>query len=277
VTTTACANCGSGLTRDFCATCGQRVRNPDPTLRDFLSESTQELLSWDGKIPATLKSLFFKPGELTRDFLDGRRARWLHPLRVYLICSLAYFASAPLVEKLVSGPAKTVHIGFTNNGSVLITADDSAELVNSPVGSLIGKDRVNRMINDPMSVQRQMNALLPKSMFLLLPLFALLTWVAFQRAAPRFPAHLYFALHIHAAAFSALMVARAMAVTGSLAIATIAGIAALGYIVWWGLSAFRVVFGASWGGAIGRGLALAIVYGVLNATTSALLFFYTLL
>jgi Protein of unknown function (DUF3667) len=88
-----CLNCGRVLTGQYCAGCGQKKRDFDPTLREFLHETTQEPSNWDGKIPNTLRALFFNPGRLTLDVLAGRRARWLMPLRVYLICSLAFFAS----------------------------------------------------------------------------------------------------------------------------------------------------------------------------------------
>ena len=77
--TAACLNCGRPLSGPYCAGCGQKKRDTDPTLREFLHETTAELAQWDGKIPGTLKTLFLKPGALTLDFLAGRRARWLSP------------------------------------------------------------------------------------------------------------------------------------------------------------------------------------------------------
>ena len=70
----ACLNCGRPLTGAFCAGCGQKQMPLDLTLMEFLHASTQELTNWDGKIPGTLKALFFQPGRLTLDFFAGRRA-----------------------------------------------------------------------------------------------------------------------------------------------------------------------------------------------------------
>jgi hypothetical protein len=88
IETPACLNCGAPLTGPYCAHCGQKKPHTDLTFRELLREATQELAQWDGKIPGTLRALFFKPGLLTVDFLAGRRARWLAPLRVYLISGL---------------------------------------------------------------------------------------------------------------------------------------------------------------------------------------------
>ena len=96
----ACLNCGAALTGAYCARCGQKATRPDLTLGGFLHETTHELAHWDGKVPATLKTLFLKPGQLTIDFLAGRRARWLSPLRVYLICSVAFFGGRLVLEEM---------------------------------------------------------------------------------------------------------------------------------------------------------------------------------
>ena len=78
----------SGETGPYCALCGQHVVHLDLTVREFLHETTHELTHWDGKIPTTFAALFLHSGRLTREFLAGRRARWLPPLRLYVICSL---------------------------------------------------------------------------------------------------------------------------------------------------------------------------------------------
>src|SRR5436190_16331864 len=112
---TTCLNCSAELHGPYCATCGQRVPHRDLALREFLHETMEELSHWDGKVPRTLKALFLQPGRLTVDFLAGRRARWLAPLRVYLICSVAFFVSKPIVEAVTHRSAREVaRISFGN-------------------------------------------------------------------------------------------------------------------------------------------------------------------
>jgi Protein of unknown function (DUF3667) len=105
--TSTCLNCGRPLTGPYCAECGQKQRDTDPTLREFLHETSAEFTQWDGKIPSTLKTLFLEPGGLTEDFLAGRRVRWLQPLRLYLICSLAFFVSKPVGQAISNRSATT--------------------------------------------------------------------------------------------------------------------------------------------------------------------------
>src|SRR5690242_8397814 len=89
-----CLNCGTELHGDFCAACGQKATHANPTFHDLLHEFTHELLHIDGRLWTSLRLLFTRPGFLTREYVAGRRAPYVPPLRLYLICSVAYFALA---------------------------------------------------------------------------------------------------------------------------------------------------------------------------------------
>jgi len=94
----SCLNCDTPLTGVFCARCGQKVRALDPTVADFLHEFSHEMLHFDGKIFRSVGALLFKPGLLTKDYFAGRSARWVSPIRLYLVFSVAYFALMSLDE-----------------------------------------------------------------------------------------------------------------------------------------------------------------------------------
>ena len=203
-----CLNCGCLLTGQYCAGCGQKRRDPDPTLREFLRETTQELSNWDGKIPSTLRTLFFSPGRLTLDVLAGRRARWLTPLRVYLICSIAFFASKPLAQSISHRTGREVaKITITNpDGSTALTPEMLEAVENGLPARIFGRDRLVRAALKNTELNREIDNVLPKGMFILLPVFALLTMAAWRRRLPHYPAHLYLALHMHSAWFGALAI-----------------------------------------------------------------------
>ncbi|HEX4618103.1 MAG TPA: DUF3667 domain-containing protein [Steroidobacteraceae bacterium] len=61
------------------------------SLWHFLHAATEDLTHADSRLWATLRALLFKPGFLTREFLDGRRARYLPPVRLYLVLSVIFF------------------------------------------------------------------------------------------------------------------------------------------------------------------------------------------
>src|SRR3954469_10832549 len=86
-----CLNCDAALSGPFCSMCSQRAVPPHPTARELAGDAFAEFSGWDGKFAGTIRTLIAKPGELTRQWLAGRRVRFIAPLRLYLTASLVYF------------------------------------------------------------------------------------------------------------------------------------------------------------------------------------------
>lgn len=261
----ACLNCGAELAGEFCASCGQRrvAREGDLTLREFLEDTTQELAHWEGKVPQSLKTLLFKPGKLTLDFLAGRRARWLPPLRLYLICSVAYFLSSELSEGITHRADRELAAMMITNadGSKSVTPEARAEIAQGLPGRLFGYERMEHALINESQFQRTIDTVYSKAMFVLLPLFALLTNLAWRRKIPSYPAHLYFALHLFAAWYGGLAITTlATLFATSTTLLAISGVVALVYGAIYGLLALKRVFGDSWPRTIAKAAAVAIVY-----------------
>jgi hypothetical protein len=277
--TAACLNCGRPLTGPYCASCGQKSRATDLTLRELLHETTQELTNWDGKIPRTLKTLFFRPGVLTTDFLAGRRARWLSPLRLYLICSLAFFVSKPIAEAISQRSLRGVaRVVVTNpDGSAALTPEEREALENGLPARVFGRERLLRAAANNAQLNREIEAALPKAMFILLPAFAALTMLAWRRRLPRYPAHLYLALHLHSAWFGALAVLTMVEafVTPEVVLGLI-GFAMFVYIVAYALLAARRIFGESWVRTVVKAFGVAVAYSFCLAVVTLALLGYVI-
>jgi hypothetical protein len=87
-----CVNCGGASTDAYCSHCGQkRVREDDLSVRHAWHHVIHETLHLDGRIVSTLRLLFTRPGQLTLDYLEGRRARYIHPIRLFVVFSAIYF------------------------------------------------------------------------------------------------------------------------------------------------------------------------------------------
>jgi hypothetical protein len=76
-----CPNCGAGLDGAFCATCGQKVSPLNPSLREVLGNFVEEVLNLDGRTFQSMRLLLTKPGFLTLEQFQGRRARYVSPIR----------------------------------------------------------------------------------------------------------------------------------------------------------------------------------------------------
>lgn len=110
-----------------------------------------------------------------------------------------------------------------------------------------------------------------------MPLFALLTTVAWRRKVSKYPAHLYLALHLHAAWFGALAVSTVATIPfASTTIVIILGVAAYPFIAWYGLVTARRVFDDSWGKTIAKAAAVAAVYSTSLVAVSLLMLGYAL-
>lgn len=86
-----CDNCGANVPGRFCGTCGQRLEPPVHSLWHFIGVAAEDVTHADSRLWRTLAALLFMPGLLTREFLEGRRARYLPPVRLYLVLSVVFF------------------------------------------------------------------------------------------------------------------------------------------------------------------------------------------
>lgn len=86
-----CPNCGSRAIGHYCAVCGQRARGLHIPLRVFAAESLGSVFRVDSRLWQTLATLVRRPGLLTLHYLQGKRVRYIGPLRLYLSVSFVVF------------------------------------------------------------------------------------------------------------------------------------------------------------------------------------------
>ncbi|HET9811988.1 MAG TPA: DUF3667 domain-containing protein [Sphingomicrobium sp.] len=101
-----CLNCGTPLSGDYCHSCGQRA-HVHRTLTAFWHDLAHGVLHFEGKIWHTLPLLVWKPGELTRRYIDGQRARFVSPIALFLFSVFLTFAVMGLTGALNPGAGET--------------------------------------------------------------------------------------------------------------------------------------------------------------------------
>lgn len=87
----ACLNCGTPLVGDHCHACGQKA-HLHRTLSAFMHDIAHGAVHFDSKTWRTLPRLIFKPGELTRRYIDGERTRFVSPMALFLFSIFLMFA-----------------------------------------------------------------------------------------------------------------------------------------------------------------------------------------
>ncbi len=86
-----CSNCRCMLQGNFCSACGQPDKDVKRPLLNLLKELMNVIFELDGRAYRTLFFLFVRPGFLSKEYVEGRRASYTPPLRLFLILSILLF------------------------------------------------------------------------------------------------------------------------------------------------------------------------------------------
>lgn len=283
-----CLNCSEPLTGPFCAHCGQRDIPPYPSVRELAVDAFWELSGWDGRFASTVRALVRHPGMLTREFLEGRRARYISPLRLYLMCSLVYFVLAAAAPDVRLEDGKTMFIGLRTGatitdsdgpvsrpervGTAATQAFESQQPLSAEQRDSILKDIarapafmqpfLRRSVTDPAGFKRSILVAMPRMLFALLPVFAGI--VALFYRGRKYPEHLYFAIHLHAFVFLVLTLISLSKFTQlPLLVLTIVTTTALA-IPFYATVAFRRAYGGSIARTLTKEVGIGVIYGVTS-------------
>lgn len=86
-----CLNCGHAVEDRFCTHCGQENLELKDTAIHLMLHYIQDLFHYDGKLWHTMKSLVTRPGLVAKEYLEGKRQRYLEPIRFYVFASTVFF------------------------------------------------------------------------------------------------------------------------------------------------------------------------------------------
>jgi hypothetical protein len=267
-----CLNCGARLHGQFCSDCGQRAVPPHPTVRQLVGDAVSEFSGWDGKFAETIRTLLRSPGELTRQWLDGRRAHYISPLRLYLTASLLFFVVQAAAPEL--GNRETVQVastGQTNPDRVaaattktmrehksLTPAERDSALAAVAKAPWWAQPLMRRGVEDPEGYKASIRRIIPRTFFALLPFYAGILALFYRRR--NYPEHLYFAIHLHAFVFLALMIPDLAKFTGSNLVAAVVGAIAVTWVVLYSLVALKRVYGGGWPGTLAKAFGIMTLY-----------------
>lgn len=207
----------------FCHICGQENIQPREGFRNMFTHFVFDLFHFDGKFFSTMKSLLLKPGFLSQEHLKGRRADYLHPIRLYIFTSAFFFLflfsvnSNKVEDKVDSNPKDTVTnndlVNFERSYSSIREYDSiQAKLPNGKKdGYIIEKlTRKNLVLKEKYPDGKVLLSKLfdvfthqyPKLLFVSLPMFAFILFLLYARKGKYFYAdHVVFTLHLYSTFF----------------------------------------------------------------------------
>jgi hypothetical protein len=206
------------------------VKPLDPTLRELAGDVAGELTDVDGRLLRTVRYLFTRPGFLSREHAEGRRASYVSPLRLYLVFSVLFFAAASLVAR-----REGMFAPETTPGEAALAVDS----------------------------QDTFDTWLPRVMFVLVPLCGLCV-MAFTRSARRhYPVHFHFGLHLHAFWFALFALMAPLEWVVSKRVSDGMSIGRVLVLVVYAAVAFRTAYGGGWWRSLGRTVGVFVSYMLL--------------
>lgn len=276
-----CRNCGAALQGPYCAQCGQYDAPPDPTLRDLIADAWDALTNLDGKVLTSVKLLLLKPGALTVEYLAGRRARYLAPFRLYLLCSVAFFLlnsiDKPGADPEPGRGADEAAHEAAEADSITAVVDSLARAGGRADAATAGAPRdrtaferrmergAGKLKDGKWDLKGAITTHMPNAMFVLMPLYAALLALLYRSRRLRYPAHLVFALHAHAFLFAVLAIDE----IADLLRATMPALdeafsyAMIGSLLVYYPVAMRRVYGGRWRTTVARALVLGNMYPMI--------------
>ncbi len=285
----ACLNCGeallptaSGAAPRHCPVCGQETNIRPPTLGEFAQQFGGAYFATEGALWRSLKLLLFSPGELTRQYLIGRRKHYVLPLRLYLTISVLAF----LLLRVAAGVSLNLELPSDldlKKGLWTVTAIESP--VNAGLNDGVFFCRglpawfctrlEHRLDTDPRGLAREIEAMgdrllsnLGGAMFVMLPFFALLHKLVYWNRRLHYTEHLVFALHLHAFWYLCLL----LTLLPFTWLALLVGVLVPAYA----LAAAKRVYGGRWLWLGLRAGVVSAVYGLALAIGLVLLVFWSL-
>jgi hypothetical protein len=264
-----CLNCSEPLSGPFCSQCGQRAIAAYPTLRELVGDAWNELSGYDGRVVRTFRHLLWRPGDLTVEVLEGHRARYVSPVRVYLVASVLYFLIAAVSPNVVDAPRPKA----TSRGDFNIDLSDPEKAVaqltpEKRAEILVSIDRapwwmrpvLRSAVLDPLAFKQRVVVNLPRVLFALVPVCAAIL-ALFYRRRP-FSQHLILALHVHAVIFLTAAVGEAADFTYSSAVVQTVGLLVFGFTGVYVLAAQRAVYRECWRSIMLKSLGVTMIYGI---------------
>lgn len=290
-TVEGCANCGAALFGPYCSQCGQRHEHAVHSVSHFIGEAFEDFTHADSRLWRTLGALLFHPGLLTREFLEGRRARYLPPVRLYLVLSVAFFLIAGILASHSRGSAVLVEVQPTPGQVTSRRLEPATPAFAKQQCAQVPKDLpwlgaygprfeagcVAAIEDGGRSANESVLHDVPRAMFLFLPLLGLVMKALYRRPRRHYVEHLLFFVHNHALIF---LVLAAFALLGTILPAPVTAVLGTGlwiYVALYFFASMLRVYGQGWLATAGKLAVLSFAYLVLGGLMLATISIYAML
>jgi len=223
-----CLNCGAALTGRYCSACGQKADVSIRSLGQVLAEAFGDLYSFDSRLWRSLAALAFKPGRLTRYYLQGKRESYTPPFRMYIVTSVVFFAVFSLLrpepppdaspasdaDAAVEPSPAALDVGSSTDGQAVATGEEGPDISFNGDRARCNVENIDRdspawlrerlehaCINveadGGRAFARAVAENIPVTMLVVIPFVAGVMKLLFLFARRKYVEHLVFFFHVH--------------------------------------------------------------------------------
>ncbi len=280
-----CLNCNKGLEpwMEFCPKCGQENHIKRASIKLLTKDFLQDYWTFDSKLFRSLYPLMFKPGYLTKEFITGRRKKYIPPIRLYIFISFIFF----LMSSWLNQESNMKLVGTNRDSNPTIIRDtfmnDKGEIEFNTINTTVdvNKEDLNGMdsasiqmlngiqgfitrMSDPENmskVKKQIKQKTPMFLFILIPLLALILRWFFYRKKHFYVDYLVFAIHIQTFIFVFLLFSK---IISSMITIPFSGLIGFVVILTYSTISGKITFGISYTGSLFRSLGTGLTYYILG-------------
>ncbi len=262
-----CANCETVLVGAYCHACGQKAHLHDK-LSHLVEEFAEGIAHFDGRLWRTLPLLALNPGQLSREWMAGRRVRYVAPLHLFLFAVFLLFLIPNFTDRHLFDFGDTSAEALRNAGLWIDNPDGTRTAVDpgnveafkreqglrGPVAT--GVDMVIKLTKNPAYYGYKMEALAYKLSFVTVPISVAILWLMYAWRR-RFSLYHHSVVSLYGLGFVALLFAFASLFSGGWATALNVSIFLIAPVH--AARHLRGAYGSGWVQTILRTLALSLL------------------
>lgn len=207
-TETNCLNCGAEVKGKFCSECGQENLETRENFFHLAFHFIADYFHFDSKFFRSLVPLFIRPGFLTKEYWEGRRVKYIHPLRIFFFVTILFVISTSFFYKNFGERFKnkimtpdsslvaldTTYLNSLHDSTKLYVASYRDSLTVKEIKAEKAKDqrqllKINKGIDNVFINLKYVT-------FFLLPVYALFFKILYRRRRPFYVDHLVYAMHL---------------------------------------------------------------------------------
>lgn len=301
-----CRNCGAALAGPYCHVCGQKSVHLHRPIWELFEDFLHTVIHFDGRMAQTLKALFLQPGQMSRDWVDGKQMRYVPPIRLFIFTSLLLVILLAISDVALVQLRGSLDLGAASAATQqAIEADRDVDLkagIRADFFSLVrphqktapliapevqqrvdNKDarktmrslseHINAFGQDPARLNKAITGSISPFVLIAAPIMAVLLKLFYVRRKHFLAEHLVFALHTHTFFFASLFLAVLLTWVSRGALGGEAMLAAvwLAFLVY-ALLAMKKMYSQGWSKTITKASIIAVLYTLVLSFVGTALF-----